>query len=360
MNLWRTLGILGFVTSLVATPLCRADDADALKSKELDKNGQTYVLPVEKELADAMKDLRKLKLKIESQSKQRKELEAQLRVAKNAMSTWEHQHRLLLEEAANLNDNGQKNDRILKANILFDKLKEANEFRENLEKQLGGLGAEDKTQFVNQVIDLGVKVDKAQDQYKELAADPDVKQALEKLNQPGKPKMRLGPTEQFATNLNMLKKWRNDVASSVIPVKHDSNVPVVEVTLNGSIVREMILDSGASVVMITADLAKQLNLNPTDKDQTVHFKLGDGREFDAKAMTLKSVRVGQFTVTDVECAVLPATLVAAEPAIGGSFLNNFVYKIDASAHELHLAIIAGNPKVTSGEKKTTAKSAGGN
>jgi aspartyl protease family protein len=352
--------VFGFAASLVIAPLCRADDADALKAKELVKNGTTYVLPAEQELADGMKDLRKLKVKLDSQSKQRRELEANLRIAKNAISLWDHQKRKLYEEYLKVNDITQKNQHVAQINILDSKLKEANDIREDLEKKVNGLGAEEKTQFINQVIDLGAKVDKAQDQYKDLAGDPDVKLALEKMNQPGKARMKIGPSPEFANNTNMLKKWRGDVSSETVQIKHDNNVPMVEVTFNGTVVRELVVDSGASMVCLTADLAKQLNMVPTDKDETIQFTQADGKRVEAKKMTLKSIRVGQFTVADVECAVLPASLVAAEPLLGGTFLNNFVYKMDVAKGEMHMAVIAGNPKVTTaGGTKTSSKSTGG-
>jgi hypothetical protein len=58
-------------------------------------------------------------------------------------------------------------------------------------------------------------------------------------------------------------------------------------------------------------------------------------------MMIKSVRVGQFTVENVECAVLPESLVAAENLLGGSFLQNFVYKLDPVAGELHMSQVGG-------------------
>ncbi|HWE02199.1 MAG TPA: retropepsin-like aspartic protease [Tepidisphaeraceae bacterium] len=359
----RSLGLLGLLLTLVVVPIGRAADApaadaDPLKDKGLVKAGQTYVVPTEQELADQMKTLRKLKLKLDQDGKQRKELETKLKIYKNGISSLDHQKRTLYEQYLKLTDVTQKNAAVAKINIIDSQLLEANGVREDLEKNLNGLGAEEKTQFINDVIDLGLKVDKAQDQYKDLSADPDLKHAIETMNQPGKPRVKLGPSPEFVANVATLKKWRGDVSSDTIEVKTEGNVPVVEVTLNGSVTREMVVDSGASIVCLTADLAKQLNIVPTEKDQTIQFKMADGKEVDAKLMSLKSVRVGQFTVVDVECAVLPASLVAAEPLLGGTFLNNFVFKMDPKARQLHLAVIAGNTKVTtagSDKKKTGAK-----
>ena len=85
-----------------------------------------------------------------------------------------------------------------------------------------------------------------------------------------------------------------------------------------------------------------IGLNPSTADEvkddpTVRLQLGDGKVVEAKQMILKSVRVGSFTVENVECAVLPPVLVAAEPALGGSFLKHFTYKLDPKAGKLHLA-----------------------
>jgi aspartyl protease family protein len=351
MKLWRSLGILGFVASVTLAPVCRADD-DALKSKTLVKNGSTYVLPSEQELLDGMKNLRKLKTKVDLDNRQRAKGEAQIKMMKNAIAGAEYQHVQLHEQFTKLNDVTQRNKVVDKANLLLEQIRIARDELAKAEKDVNGLGGTERTEFVNTVIELGTKADAAMDTYKSLSDDPDVKQTLEKLNQPGKPKMKLGPTPEFTTNVNALKKWRGDVASDVIHIKNDNQVPVVEVTLNGNVIREMVVDSGASMVCLTADLAKQLNMVPGDKDPEIHFKMADGKVVEARQMVLKSVRVGQFTVADVDCAVLPATLVAAEPLLGGTFLNNFIFKIDASAGEMHLSVISGNTRVTTVGKDT--------
>jgi aspartyl protease family protein len=360
----RSLGLFGFVLFLALMPICRgadapATEADPLKDKGLVKAGTTYVLPTEQELADEMKTLRKLKLKLDQDGKQRALLEAKLKRVKDIMSSLDHQRRNEYEKYLKLNDQTQKNAAIAQINILDSNLKDGNDARQELEKNLNGLGAEEKTQFINSVIDLGTKVDQAQDQYKDITADPDIKHTVDTINQSGKAKVKLGPSPEFIANAKVLGTWRTSVSSDSVDTKNDNNVPIVEVTLNGSVTRDMVVDSGASIVCLTADLAKQLNMIPTEKDQTIQFKMADGKEVDAKLMSLKSVRVGQFTVTDVECAVLPATLVAAEPLLGGTFLNNFVFKLDPTARKLHLAVVAGNSRVsTAGGPKSAKKSPG--
>ncbi|HWE92928.1 MAG TPA: retropepsin-like aspartic protease [Tepidisphaeraceae bacterium] len=340
------LCIMGCIASLLLVPFCRAEDtdADALKSKDLTKTGTTLVLPAEQEVADGMKSIRILRKKVDDDNKTRAALEKQIKQIKGGIAGAEYQKRGLLEQFLKESDVTIKNNLVAKINILDGKIKEATDFKDGLESKVNAIDAAPRQQFVDQVLDLFTKADEAQSKYKELADDPDVKGALEKLNAPGKPKLKLGPSTEFLASATVLKKWRGDVSSDTIQIKHEHEVPMVEVTFNGTTTREMVIDSGASMVCLTADLAHQLKMIPGDKDPTIHFTMADGKVVEAKQMVIKSVRVGQFTVEEVECAVLPDSLVAAEPLLGGTFLNNFIFKVDPKAGELHLAVIAGGSR----------------
>lgn len=349
------LGIVACLLPLALTSHLRADEAETLKGKNLVKSGALYILDAEQEVADGMKSLRKLKVKVDQGTKQRKDLEAKLNMVKNAMLQWDQRRRQLYEEYLAANDVTVKNSKVAESRILESKLDEARTIRQELESKLHGSGEDDRNEFVNSLIELSQKVDKAADDYKELAGDPDVKDALEKLNVAGKVRFRLGPSAEFTANGNLLKRWRGDVASDTVALRHEGGVNMVDVTFNGSVTREMVLDSGASMVCLTSELANQLDLHPTDADQTIQCKLADGKIVSAKLMKVKSVRVGQFTVADVEVAVMPADLVFSEPLLGGTFLNNFIFRIDPQAAELHLAVVAGNAKVTTLSAKDAKK-----
>ena len=139
MKLWRSIAVFGFAASLMlVVPRSRAEDAadDSLKSKNLVKSGTTYVLPVEQEVADGMKNLRKVKAKLDSMAKQRRDLESNLKIAKNAMSQWEYQRRTLLEQYTKLIDVTQRNNAIAQITLLESKLTEGEKARADLEKQL--------------------------------------------------------------------------------------------------------------------------------------------------------------------------------------------------------------------------------
>jgi hypothetical protein len=48
----------------------------------------------------------------------------------------------------------------------------------------------------------------------------------------------------------------------------------------------------------------------------------------AKLMTIATVRVGPFTVNNVECAVLPPSKRDVPLLLGQSFINQFTHKVD--------------------------------
>ena len=78
-------------------------------------------------------------------------------------------------------------------------------------------------------------------------------------------------------------------------------------------------------------------MSPSDPD--IVLELADGRRLLAKATTLKSVRVGKFTVENVECAVLGPEAISASPILGMSFLGKFKFEVNASAATLSMVKI---------------------
>lgn len=350
---WALSGIL--LSLLILAPNVRSETAsspeiDALKEKGLVKQGSLFVLTAEGELTAGMKELRQLKGKVDADAKVRHKYEDQVKMAKSAIAQIDFERRKLNEDYLKQSDPTIKNQDVAKINILSTNYDNAIEFKNTADTKLHGLGEETRTKYVNQLIDLAAKSEETQKKYEELAADDDVKGNIQKINETAKPKMKLGPSSEFKQIATQLKRLRTDVQSDIVPLVIENHVPTVEVTINGKVTRTMILDSGASEVCVPADLAKELELVPGPNDRTVRMQLADGKVVEGKEMMLKSVRVGTFTIENVECAVLPESLIAAQALLGGSFLNHFTYRLDADAGQLHLAQVGGAAKPVTGEK----------
>ena len=67
--------------------------------------------------------------------------------------------------------------------------------------------------------------------------------------------------------------------------------------------------------------------------------IADGTSFEAAHGYLATVRVGQFTVEQVECIVLPAEFKAAPALLGTSFLRSFIFRVNPDSRSLSLSRI---------------------
>ena len=99
----------------------------------------------------------------------------------------------------------------------------------------------------------------------------------------------------------------------------------------------MVLDSGASIVSLPYNLAMQCQIEVKPSDPNIVLELADGSRIGGKLVTLDTVRVGKFVVENVECAVLGPEAYRAGPLLGMSFLEHFVFEINAQEGTLSMA-----------------------
>lgn len=112
---------------------------------------------------------------------------------------------------------------------------------------------------------------------------------------------------------------------------------VVEALLNNKIKAALLVDSGASRVVISEAIAKQLGIEDLDEKPKIHATLADGSITTGIAITLDSVKVGDSEVKDVD------TTVSKTPPGGGldgllgmTFLQYFHVKLDSKENCLIL------------------------
>jgi clan AA aspartic protease (TIGR02281 family) len=237
---------------------------------------------------------------------------------------------------------------------------EAIDAQRELADKISKLGSDSQTKFVDDLMALGEKVDAATEKYEKLADDADVKAAISKAHG------ELGPTPEFTTAVAEIKKWRSQVDTEAIPLVEEGGIHLVDVRLNGES-HPMILDPGASMISLPAELAEKLKMVPGPQDPTIQMKIADGSIIEGRQMVLKSVRVGRFTVENVTCVVLQSGLKEAPACLGNSFLSHFIVKLDQKAGKLQMTEVeAGEKKIPvagvkpsaaddADEKKTPAK-----
>jgi clan AA aspartic protease (TIGR02281 family) len=126
-----------------------------------------------------------------------------------------------------------------------------------------------------------------------------------------------------------------------------SDVPLVEsdgdfrvpANINGQITLKFTVDSGASDVLIPADVVVTLfrteTLSPNDFIGKQTYVLANGTKVPSERFILRQLRVGDHVVTNVTASVGP---VESTPLLGRSFLSHFAsWTVDNNRHVLILS-----------------------
>jgi predicted aspartyl protease len=111
----------------------------------------------------------------------------------------------------------------------------------------------------------------------------------------------------------------------VIPLVAEHGTFVVPVLINGAIILNFTVDSGASTVYIPSDVVSTLIRSKAisvDKDFTgsANYTLADGTVVPSKTFRIKSLKVGSNSIEDVIGGIGPAK---GSLLLGQSFLNRF-------------------------------------
>jgi len=104
---------------------------------------------------------------------------------------------------------------------------------------------------------------------------------------------------------------------------------VVDAELEGAVTAALLVDTGASMVVISRKIADQLGFDESRIEGKMHVVLADGSLTTAKRITLKSVIVGSSRVKNVEAAITEDPGSGIDGLLGMSFLKHFHVKMDA-------------------------------
>jgi len=113
----------------------------------------------------------------------------------------------------------------------------------------------------------------------------------------------------------------------------------VAVRLNNKVDTTMVLDTGASLILLTRDVAEKLGYNLDRLRPNMKVQVADGRTVDAARIILDSVKVENSEAERVEASVLmeeKGNFGFEDGLLGMSFLKRFNFKIDLKEKKLIL------------------------
>jgi aspartyl protease family protein len=335
---------------------------EVLKNHDLKRSGTIWVLPQEANILRDFRDARTIlrevgagvsqQQEMEAGAQDRKSLTQQLRDRSDLLGAQVTQLRQQLDAlvvppggnnfvvlqrnqvAQQIDTLNAENNRII--NQLNSLQEQGKEQDQDQKLQLNAEVAERREKYMQSLLDLRKSVDDITAKYQALGKLPEVTSALDALSASSKSKQKLGPSKALSDAIKLLAKSEGSVKSETIKLRRDNDVFHVTAMINGKVPAQMVFDTGAGITTISAKLATRLGLKPGPTDQKITLKTADGTEVEARQIKLKSVRVGKFTVSDVECAVMPEGKNDVDSLLGQSFFKQFEVKFSHDAGTLAL------------------------
>ncbi len=136
-----------------------------------------------------------------------------------------------------------------------------------------------------------------------------------------------------------LKQREEELKPRKIEFSAASQSIIVKVTLNKKVEASLVLDTGASLVLLRKSIAEKLGIDLDRIEPNAKVILADGRQVNAKYTILESVKLENVEAKDVETMILTdevANLNVHDGLLGMSFLKRFNFKIDQKEKKLTL------------------------
>lgn len=394
-RLWSKLLI---VLAIVGPPLARGQETrpDAtttpatpeafLKGQELKRSGSFWVLESESKVLKDLRDARIIYRQVEDATMRRQQLDYGMQDRQGALIQLRGESEVIGQQIAELDQQleqlvvppggnnfvvqqreqvaNQRNNLVRHNNQLINQINTIQELSRtppdmDPRLQLNAEIAEARDRYMSSLSKMRASVNEVNAQYQTLSKNPEVTRALETLSQSSKTKLRLGPSKALLEAIKLLEKSEGNIKFEEVPLHRDGGVFHVYVTLGELKPIKMVFDTGAALTTISSKVAAEAGVKLRSGDSTIQLRTADGTVVKGKSGIIPSMRVGKFTVANVECAIMPAEKGEIDPLLGQSFLKSFKVELEAEAGKLKLTQVEteSNTESTSTSTRSTPKAA---
>lgn len=139
-----------------------------------------------------------------------------------------------------------------------------------------------------------------------------------------------GPASPAPTTVKRTRRRAGEAMR--IPFQRDGSLMRVNVKLDDLVTAPFLIDTGASGISLPSAVAERLGFRVRHDTPHTDVITANGRVSRA-IMTLQSVELAGARVESLDATVNPAMDIGL---LGGSFFNNFVYRVDAAAGYIEL------------------------
>ncbi|MEW6101035.1 MAG: retropepsin-like aspartic protease [Candidatus Omnitrophota bacterium] len=124
-----------------------------------------------------------------------------------------------------------------------------------------------------------------------------------------------------------------------VAFSHDGQSVIISAKLNNKVEANLILDTGATLVMLRRAIAEKLGFDLDRALPDIQLTLADGRKVNGKYVILESIKVQNVEARNVEAGIIldeAGALGSGDGLLGMSFLKKFNFKVDHKEKRLIL------------------------
>jgi clan AA aspartic protease (TIGR02281 family) len=124
-----------------------------------------------------------------------------------------------------------------------------------------------------------------------------------------------------------------------VEFEHGGQSIKLSATLNGNVDASLVLDTGATFMVLRKSMAEKLGVNLEKASPDIRLTVADGRQISATRVVLKSVKVQNVEANNIDAAIMLdeiGDVGFGDGLLGMSFLKNFNFKVDYREKKLTL------------------------
>ena len=193
-----------------------------------------------------------------------------------------------------------------------------------------------KGDYIQSIVEARRTANELKNKYIELGKDQKLLKFVSDASAQLGKELHVRADSSFQRMLKQLDDLEEGVVSEKVPLRSVADTWMIPVTINGTNTIEMVLDTGASSICLPHRDAVRFGITPTTSDPLIRMQIADGSIISGRQVNIPTVRVGKFTVKNVECVVLGPSATSAPRLLGNSFLKNFNLDLQAGDQVLRM------------------------
>ncbi len=326
-----------------ASTLTPAQAKETLEKLGLKISTTSVVMPAEQEFFKSMSEIEVVRKKYLAAEKEHVAVEGETTKIEKGIEQLKAQYVQMNAAIAGGNLPVDQHNRLVGAiratgaqvSLMIDQLEKAQE----KVKAARGKSGEAREVYITKILAARNAADKVGIAWEKVSSDPEGVAALAKVAEVLKKTIPPKASPTYTQNERQLSLLEQKILSETIKLTEDGGTFLVSVLIDGKHTKELVVDSGSTSISLPYEMAKEMGLEPESGDRKIKVQLADGSLVDAFEKNIPSVRVGKFTVENVDCIVLSPVAIKAPALLGMSFLGNFKFEIDKNKAELKMVKI---------------------